>query len=246
MSDDLSDCPVPPKLHAIHAAPPLSGVTVLLVEDSRFASEAMRLLCQRSGARIRRADCLRAARRHIATYRPTVAIVDLGLPDGSGADLIAEIAALRPRVPAILGFSGLPEAEAAAIGAGADGFLAKPVETLAAFQAAVIAALPAELRPRGLRAVRDETVAPDRFALRDDLAHAADLLVAAPDETASPPGIDYIAQFVAGLGQISHDGALTDAAEALQRDRQAGRPPAADLRHLSGIVQARLAASPAV
>lgn len=47
------------------AARPLLGLTVLVVEYSRYAYEAMRLLCLRSGARIRRADCIRSAHRHL-------------------------------------------------------------------------------------------------------------------------------------------------------------------------------------
>ena len=44
---------------------PLFGLTVLVVEDSKFACEAIRLLSLRSGARIRRADCLQSAQCHL-------------------------------------------------------------------------------------------------------------------------------------------------------------------------------------
>ena len=91
---------------------PLLGMTVLAVEDSRFASDALRQMCVHSGARIRRADCLRSARRHLKVYRPSVMLVDLGLPDGSGLDLIEEMNRTTPRVEIILGMSGDDDAEA--------------------------------------------------------------------------------------------------------------------------------------
>lgn len=215
---------------------PLAGLTVLVVEDSRFASEAVRLLCLRSGARIRRADCLRTAARHLQTYRPGVAIVDMGLPDGSGAQLIAQLAGV---VPVVLGMSGDPETEAAAMAAGADGFLAKPVESLALFQHLILSNLPPEARPPGLRVVPRDMVQPDAGALHDDLAHVAEVLASSSDTGA----IDYIARFLAGVARSARDEPLEQAAAALARDHSAGRALAADLARISGLVQDRLAAA---
>ena len=103
MSDDLEQFMMS---HPPTADRPLQGLTVLVVEDSRFASEAIRLLSLRSGARIRRADSLRAAHRHLRVYRPSIVIIDMGLPDGCGADLIRELAADTVRVPVLLAMSG--------------------------------------------------------------------------------------------------------------------------------------------
>ncbi|MCB2128984.1 MAG: response regulator [Rhodobacteraceae bacterium] len=218
---------------------PLLGLTVLLVEDSRFACEAVRLMCLRSGARIRRADCIRSARRHLQCYRPTVVIVDLGLPDGSGLDLIAEIAGARPRVPALLATSGDCAAADAALFAGANGFLAKPCESLLEFQRAVLAALPSVAGPAiGTVRAGDDHIVPDPLALRDDLQLAAGLLGDGPDAAA----LDYVARFLAGIARSAHDAPLQAAAEALAKDNSAGLSTAAPASRVSGLVRARLAA----
>lgn len=235
MTDDLNDFIA---TRPASGSRPLQGLTVLVVEDSRFACEAMRLLCLRSGARIRRADCLRSARRHLATYRPAVIVVDLGLPDGDGLDLIRDLARALPRVPVILATSGATELEADALAAGADAFLPKPIESLAAFQDAVLAALPAEARPFGGRVGADETVHPDPLALRDDLKEVADLL-AAPAEDGR---LAYAAQFLSGVALSAHDGPLAAAARAIAQDRAQGRALQPDVARLAGMVQDRLAA----
>nr|WP_131574386.1 response regulator [Paracoccus nototheniae] len=215
---------------------PLSGLTVLVVEDSRFASEAVRLLCLKSGARIRRADCLRSALRHLRTYRPAVVVVDLGLPDGDGVQLIADLHGADPRVPVILAMSGDPDRAQAALTAGADSFLPKPVDSLAVFQQAILSALPTNAGGAPLRALPDEVIRPDLSGLRDDLTHVADVLSGAQDTTA----IDYIARFLAGVARSSHDPALEAAAAALARDHLAGHALATDLARISGMVQDRL------
>ncbi len=216
---------------------PLLGLTVLMVEDSRYASEAMRLLCLRSGARIRRADNLASAHRHLAVYRPSVVIVDLGLPDGSGEDLIGELARARPRVGVILGTSGNDDGAERAVAAGADGFIAKPIENLSTFQQLILQHLPSDAHPKGSRLLTDETIAPDQLALHDDLAHIVEMLASARGDQDS---IDYVAQFISGVARIAHDDGMERAAAELASHRASGQPCTKDIARITCLVQKRL------
>ncbi|WP_226779482.1 response regulator [Oceaniglobus trochenteri] len=219
---------------------PLLGQTVLIVEDSRFASEAVRLMCLRCGARIRRADTLAAAARHLRVYRPSVAVIDLGLPDGSGRELIGDLAQTRPRLPVLLAMSGEPGAETAALAAGADAFLEKPLVSLSLFLETILSHLPRESRPKGPRPVLEGQVRPDRLALQDDLTHVCDLLGTA--DTAHR--LRYVSGFLSGLGRSIGDDDLTGAARRLADLAGAGEPTARQKTILSAMVQARLADRP--
>lgn len=222
--------------HAPTPERPLLGLTVLVVEDSRYACEALRLMCLKSGARIRRAGNLFQARRHLQTYRPGVVIVDLGLPDGSGADLIRDLSRATPRVDVILGSSGDFDAETRAMEAGADGFLPKPVANLAGFQTAILDHLPMDRLPTGPRLLPPDQIDPDPLALRDDFAHVADLLTGEVE----PSAIDYVTQFLHGVALAAKDPALTDANDNLAKRRRSGEPLRPGIARLAGVLQERL------
>ncbi len=215
---------------------PLLGSTVLVVEDSRFASEALRLLCLRSGARIRRADTLEHARKHLRVFRPNVVIIDLGLPDGSGTELIEELSKASPRTDVILGMSGDTGTESLALDAGADGFIAKPIANLGEFQQIVLSALPQSARPLGMRRVSNEHIHPDPIALQDDFVHILDLM--AQDQ--SEDMLDYIAQFLAGLARTAEDVEMITAVESLASHRAQGRALASDIDRINALVQQRI------
>ncbi|MCC5988962.1 MAG: response regulator [Pararhodobacter sp.] len=113
---------------AIWPLQPALAQTMLLVEDSRIAAEAVRLICRRLGVRLRRADCLELAQAHLRVYRPDLVLVDPGLPDGSGLSLIAALDRARWRPARIVGFSGDPAMDAPCRHSGADAFIAKPLQ----------------------------------------------------------------------------------------------------------------------
>ncbi|SHH63673.1 response regulator [Marivita hallyeonensis] len=215
---------------------PLLGLTVLAVEDSKFACDAVRLMCLHSGARLRRADCLKSARRHLQVYRPSVVIVDMGLPDGSGAELVSELSRAAPRVGVLLATSGDSFAEDVAYAAGADGFLAKPIANLGVFQNAIIQHLPDDQQPYRLRTVSNQTFQPDPIAFREDMAHMAEILDGPVDNRMA----DYIALFLRGVARTAEDAVLERAASELADARANGTPLGGQVMRLAGLIDARL------
>ncbi len=180
---------------------PLGGLLLLAVEDSRLASDMLRLCAQRLGARLRRAETLEGAQAHLARYRPDAVLVDHILPDGLGTSLVADMAP-RPDRPALIGHSAADDGARLMLAAGADAFLPKPVPNLAALRDTLLAQLPG----RGWHGTGDAgpLPRPDPLALRDDLLHAARLLVDAAPE-ARP--------FVASLARAARDRRLWAAAQ---------------------------------
>ncbi len=237
MSDDLATLAAPCRPTRDK---PLMGLTLLAVEDSRYASEALRLMCRHSGARLRRADCLASARRHLGVYRPGAVLIDLGLPDGSGLDLIRDLSRAATQGPVIIATSGDVSLHDAALEAGAAGFLAKPVATLGEFQQALLAHLP-DANPWP-RVVPSGSVSPDMLALRDDLV-LADQVLSAPGDSTS---LDYLAQFLTSVGHSAGDADLRDAAQAFARDRAEGIGTGHNLTALAGLVRARLSEAHAI
>lgn len=223
-------------LSALRSAVPWRGLTLLAVEDSRFAAEALRLMCRKLGLRLRRAEDLRSAHLHLELYRPDAVLIDLGLPDGRGEALIRDLSQSPWRPRAVLATSGDPAGRAAALAAGADGFIDKPLESFAAFRAALTRALPELSDPPPLaprQPAGEEAISPDPLALRDDLAHAVQIL----RERADAEGRRYLAGFLTGVARHAHDPALAEAAEA------AGMAPLDQAsQRLEGMLARRLSA----
>lgn len=213
---------------------PLLGTIILVVEDSRHACEGLRLICQRSGARIRRAESLASAQRHLRTYRPRIAVVDLGLPDGSGLQLIDQLAHAEPRIEGIIATSGDETLHQAALAAGADVFLPKPISSISHFQQVVLELIPETLRPISISRPNNDHIEPDPIALRDDLSLASDLLRNAPDAQT----LDYVAGFLSGLAKNAGDTELAEISDRV-RALRARNTTADTLAKMAELVESR-------
>lgn len=204
----------------------MRNATMLLVEDSRYSCEVLRLYCRNLGIRLRRAADLGAAQSHLRLYRPDIVMVDLGLPDGRGEGLIAQMIASRYRPPLIIATSGDDTARAGALAAGADLFVEKPMPDLTEFRGLLLDHFPTPL-PLAMLPNRPLRPVADSLALQDDLSHAV-------KDMDDNKNISFVSGFVAGVAGTSGDAELRDVANT-------GRH-GTDFRQLRDIVNDRLRA----
>lgn len=112
-------------------------VTLLLVEDHDVVRRELEAMLTGAGLEVVAAvPTLAAARRAAADGRPDIAVVDTGLPDGSGIDLCRELRSLVPGITTIVHTASVtPDEERLAREAGALAVVLKSIDSRALLRA---------------------------------------------------------------------------------------------------------------
>jgi len=104
----------------------MSAPVAILIEDEPQIRRFVRLALEAEGWQVHEADTARRGLLDAGTRKPDLLVVDLGLPDGDGLDLIRDVRAWS-NVPIVVLSARADEADKiAALDAGADDYLTKP------------------------------------------------------------------------------------------------------------------------
>jgi len=106
-----------------------TGPVVLVVEDEPQMRRFLRASLGAEGYRVVEAWTVADGLRMATTDRPELILLDLGLPDGDGLDLVRRVREWSPVPVIVLSARGREEDKVAALDAGADDYLPKPFGT---------------------------------------------------------------------------------------------------------------------
>jgi two-component system, OmpR family, response regulator MprA len=100
---------------------------ILIVEDDRHLAERLTDGLEEAGYRVRRASSSRQAMSRLVEQRPDLVLLDLGLPDADGLDLLRAFREKEPHVPVIVTTARDQVVDrVAGLEGGADDYLVKP------------------------------------------------------------------------------------------------------------------------
>lgn len=102
---------------------------VLIVEDEADIRRFVRMALQAEGFEVHEADTLRRGLIEAGTRRPDLIVLDLGLPDGDGVELIRDLRTWSELPVIVLSARCDEEAKVLALDTGADDYLVKPFGT---------------------------------------------------------------------------------------------------------------------
>jgi len=107
---------------------PTSAKTILICEDDQHLRQLIRVVIGEDFHYLEAHDGEEAVELALA-HRPELVILDFMLPKRSGSDVLAAIRReLPPAETQVIVISAWPDADEAAVAAGADAFLPKPFE----------------------------------------------------------------------------------------------------------------------
>lgn len=99
---------------------------ILIVEDEADIRRFVRLTLETEGHTVHEAATLQRGLIEAGTRRPDLVVMDLGLPDGDGVDLIRELRTWSTMPIIVLSARSAEASKIAALDAGADDYLVKP------------------------------------------------------------------------------------------------------------------------
>lgn len=103
-----------------------AGSHILIVEDEADIRRFVRLALQAEGHTVHEAEGLRRGLIEAATRRPDLVVLDLGLPDGDGVELIRDLRQWSALPVIVLSARSSEDDKITALDAGADDYLVKP------------------------------------------------------------------------------------------------------------------------
>ena len=102
------------------------GTHILIVEDEADIRRFVRLTLETEGHTVHEAATLQRGLIEAGTRRPDLVVLDLGLPDGDGVDLIRDLRTWSAMPIIVLSARSAEASKIAALDAGADDYLVKP------------------------------------------------------------------------------------------------------------------------
>ena len=109
-----------------HRAWPGGPTAVLIIEDEPAIRRFLRVRFAESGYRVIEAGCGQEAMRRLRLDRPDIIILDLGLPDVDGLDIIREVQQESPVPIVVLSSRADERGKVEALDLGADDYVTKP------------------------------------------------------------------------------------------------------------------------